>query len=65
MVEVQRRIGKRAAKATIRHSARGAVSKVRRRPLRSATLLGIGGALGAAAGFTAARLAPPRIVSAK
>lgn len=50
-----KRLGRKAARLTIRHSWRGLVSKYKRQPLRSTTLLSIGGALGAAAGWVAAR----------
>lgn len=50
-----RTVGMKAAKATARHSVRGAASKARRQPLRSATLLGVGMMAGAAAGWFAAR----------
>ena len=50
---------KKAAKATAQHSWRGFASKAKRKPMRSATLLGaggaIGGAVGAAAGWVAGR----------
>jgi hypothetical protein len=49
-------LGKRAARATWRHSVHGMLSKAQRQPLRSATLLSIGGAVGAAAGFLAGKL---------
>lgn len=48
-------LGKKAAKATVRHSVRGVSSKAQRQPLRTATLLGIGGVVGAAAGWLAGR----------
>ena len=48
-------LGRKAAKATVRHSVHGFVSKAQRQPLRSTTLLSIGGALGAAAGWIAGR----------
>lgn len=50
-------VGKKAAKATVRHSVRGFASKARRQPLRSVTLLTAGGVIGAAAGFLAGRKA--------
>ena len=50
-----RSIGKKATKATVRHSVRGVASKAQRKPLRSATLLSLGGAFGAAAGWFAGR----------
>jgi hypothetical protein len=46
---------RKAAKAFIRHSIRGTVSKSKRQPLRSTTLLGVGGALGVTAGWIAGR----------
>lgn len=48
-------LGKKATKATVRHSVRGVASKAQRKPLRSATLLGMGGVVGAAAGWAAGR----------
>jgi hypothetical protein len=53
MDRLGRIIGKRATKATVRHSVRGVASKAQRKPLRSASLLSIGGALGIAVGVAA------------
>jgi hypothetical protein len=53
-------IGKRAARATVRHSAHGVAAKARRKPLRSSTLLGVGMAIGAAASWVGARRLPAR-----
>jgi hypothetical protein len=50
-------IGKKAAKTTARHSARGVAAKAQRKPLRSVSLLSIGGAVGGAAGATAGWIA--------
>ena len=50
-------LGKKAAKATLRHSVRGFASKAQRQPLRSVTLLSLGGALGAVGGWLAGRRA--------
>ena len=55
MAKLGRTIGKKATKATVRHSVRGVASKAQRQPLRSATLLSVGGMFGAAAGWMAAR----------
>jgi hypothetical protein len=55
MKTVRRSIGKKATKATARHSVRGVASKAQRKPLRSATLLSLGGLFGAAAGWVAGR----------
>jgi hypothetical protein len=55
MKSLGRTIGKKATKATVRHSVHGVTSKAKRRPVRSATLLSVGGLLGAAAGWLAGR----------
>jgi hypothetical protein len=48
-------LGKKVAKATFRHSVRGVASKAQRQPLRSATLLSVGGLIGAVSGWLAGR----------
>ena len=48
-------IGRKAAKATLRHSVRGFASKAQRKPLRSVSLLSVGGLIGAVAGWFAGR----------
>jgi hypothetical protein len=55
MANLGRTIGRKATKATFRHSVRGLASKAQRRPFRSASLLSVGGALGATAGWLAGR----------
>jgi hypothetical protein len=50
-------LARKAAKLAVKHTTRGTTSKLRRDPMRTATLLGLGGALGAAAGWMAARTA--------
>ena len=55
---VKGKLARKAVKSTARHTARGTAAKAKRSPLRSLTLLGIGGALGAAAGWLAGRRAP-------
>lgn len=55
MSGIKNTIAHKAVKATAKHSARGTASKVKRDPMRAATLLGLGGALGALAGFMAGR----------
>ena len=57
MANLGRTIGIKAAKATVRHSVRGTASKAQRKPLRSVTLLSMGGFVGAAAGWFAGRKA--------
>jgi hypothetical protein len=56
MATLYKLLGKKAAMATWRHSVHGFASKAQRQPLRSATLLSVGGAVGAAAGFFAGKL---------
>jgi hypothetical protein len=56
--------GKKAAKATVKHTARGVASKAQRKPLRSATLLAVGGFVGATAGWVAGRTTARRATSA-
>jgi hypothetical protein len=46
---------RRAAKSGARHTAHGTASKLKRQPMRVGTLLLLGGALGAMAGWLAAR----------
>ena len=48
-------LGRKAARATLKHSWRGLASKAQRKPLRSASLLSAGGLIGAAAGWLAGR----------
>ena len=55
MASITNFLGKKAAKATLRHSVHGVASKAQRRPLRSATLLSVGGLLGAISGWLAGR----------
>jgi hypothetical protein len=50
-------LARKAAKAAAKHTAHGTASKLKRDPVRAATLLGLGGVLGAAAGWMAARTA--------
>lgn len=48
-------LARKAAKAAAKHTAHGTASKLKRSPVRTATLLGVGGALGAVAGWMAGR----------
>ncbi len=57
MSAIKNLIARKAVKATAKHSAHGTASKLKRDPIRVATLLGLGGALGALAGFMAGRSA--------
>lgn len=54
-MSIKSTLARKAVKATARHSAHGTASKLRRDPLRAATLLGVGALLGAFAGWTAGR----------
>ena len=56
-MSVKNSIARKAMKVTARHTAQGTASKLKRDPVRTATLLGVGGALGALAGWTAGRTA--------
>jgi hypothetical protein len=53
--KVGRKVGKKATKATVKHSARGVSAKAKRQPLRSVSLLSLGGAVGATIGWFAGR----------
>jgi hypothetical protein len=57
---IQKRIGRKAVKATARHSVRGLGSKAQRRPLRSATLLTVGSVVGLLTGWFAGRRSAPQ-----
>lgn len=48
-------VARKAAKATAKHTARGTASRLKHSPVRTVTLLLIGGAVG----FVAGRLAAP------
>jgi hypothetical protein len=57
MSAIKNTLARKAVKTTAKHSARGAASKLKRNPIRAMTLLGLGGAIGAAAGWIAGRSA--------
>lgn len=48
-------VARKAAKVTVRHTAHGTASKLKRNPIRVTTLLALGGVLG----FLAGRFAAP------
>ena len=52
-------LGRKAARATVRHTAHGVTAKVKRQPLRSAKLVSMGAVVGVAAGFLAGRVRRP------
>lgn len=58
MSTLKNTLARKAVKATARHSARGAASKLKRDRMRAVTLLGLGGAIGAVFGWVAGRSAP-------
>ncbi|MGN6815548.1 MAG: hypothetical protein ACTHK3_05625 [Solirubrobacterales bacterium] len=55
MSAIKNTLARKAVKTTAKHSAHGTASKLKRDPVRAVTLLGVGGALGALAGFMAGR----------
>jgi hypothetical protein len=55
MSRLKRMIGIKATKATAKHTVHGVSAKALRKPLRGATLLGAGIAVGLGAGFAAGR----------
>ena len=56
-MSVKTTLARKVAKTAAKHTAHGTASKLKRDPMRTATLLGLGGALGAAAGWMAGRTA--------
>jgi hypothetical protein len=56
-MSVKNTFARKAAKVAAKHTAHGTASKLKRDPMRTATLLGVGGALGAVAGWMAGRTA--------
>jgi len=55
MPSIKKNIARKAVKSTAKHTAHGTVSKLTRSPMRSLTLLGIGGAAGIVAGWLLGR----------
>ena len=55
MAKVKKQLARKAVKSTAKHTARGTAAKLKREPLRSATLLTVGGVLGGFAGWLLAR----------
>lgn len=55
MKSVGRTIGKKAAKATAKHSVHGLSDKARRKPLRTTSLLGAGALAGLVIGWVTGR----------
>jgi hypothetical protein len=65
MSAIKKNLARRAVKTTAKHSARGTASKLKRDPLRAATLLGLGGLVGALAGWSLGRSAAAGPVSVR
>ncbi|HEX5527839.1 MAG TPA: hypothetical protein VFX44_11675 [Solirubrobacterales bacterium] len=59
MPSIKKTLARRAVKTTARHTAHGTASKLKRDPVRAATLLGLGGIAGAVVGWIAGRSAAP------
>ncbi|HEV2789902.1 MAG TPA: hypothetical protein VGV69_01215 [Solirubrobacterales bacterium] len=55
MSSIKKTLARKAVKSAAKHTAHGTASKLRRDPARAVTLLGLGGVLGAAAGWMAGR----------
>ena len=60
MSSIRKNVGKKAVKATARHSWQGLASKAQRKPLRSATLLTAGSLVGLLTGWFAGRRSTPQ-----
>jgi hypothetical protein len=57
MSAIKNTLARKAVKVAAKHTAHGTASKLKRDPMRAATLLGLGGAVGAFAGWVAGRSA--------
>ena len=57
MPAIKKTLARKAAKTAAKHTAHGTASKLKRDPMRTMTLLGLGGAIGAVAGWMAGRSA--------
>ena len=57
MSAIKRTLTRKAAKSAAKHTAHGTASKFKRTPIRAVTLLGLGGAVGALAGWMVGRTA--------
>jgi hypothetical protein len=57
MSKIKKTLTRKAARKAAKHTAHGTASKLRRDPMRAVTLLGLGGAVGAVAGWMAGRSA--------
>jgi membrane protein YqaA with SNARE-associated domain len=55
MPAIKKALARKAVKSTAKHTAHGTASKLKRNPVRSTTLLGIGCLVGGVAGWLLAR----------
>ncbi len=55
MPSLKKIIARKAVKSTAKHTAHGTVSKLKRDPMRAATLVGIGGLVGGLTGWLLGR----------
>lgn len=56
-MSIKNTVARKAAKTAAKHTAHGTASKLKRDPIRAVTLLGLGGLVGALAGWFAGRTA--------
>ncbi len=54
-MSLKQKVARKAVKKTAKHTAHGTASKLKRSPLRSTTLLGVGAAVGLLAGWLLGR----------
>lgn len=54
-MSMKQKVARKAVKKTAKHTAHGAASKLKRTPLRSTALLGLGAAFGLLAGWMLGR----------
>lgn len=54
-MSIKQKVARKAVKKTAKHTAHGTASKLRRTPVRSTTLLGLGAAVGLLAGWLLGR----------
>lgn len=56
MPKIKKQLARKAVKSTAKHTAHGTAAKLRREPARTATLLALGGVIGALAVWMIARI---------
>jgi hypothetical protein len=55
MSSIKKAVARKAVKSTAKHTAHGTAAKLKRRPFRAVTLLGVGCVTGGIAGWALAR----------